>query len=146
MQFKVHLLIISVIIIAVYIIAHILAANKVEPAQSELPVVKTSPYAISIENASWGLNCKIVSSGGDNVKPDNAIDIKENNVIYPVSRMCNGNSRCEIPLDSNYLGEPMAGCAKILEVEYRCYNIDRMRTARASDGVMTIDCDKQLNP
>lgn len=130
----------------VYIITHIISSNKIESVQSALPVVNTSPYAITVENADWGLNCKTIQQDNDNLKPDNAIDIKENNVIYPVSRLCNGNSKCDIEVSSNFLGEPMSGCAKILEVDYRCFNIDRIRTAKASGGVMSIDCDKQLTP
>lgn len=148
MQFKIHLLIISVIIIAVYIIAHIFNANKLEPIEaSALPVVHKSGYTITIENASWGMNCKNTPQPEqDEVRVENPIALTDNNVIYPVSRLCNGNSRCEIPVDSNTLGEPMRSCFKLLEVEYRCFNIDKLRKAKSSSGVLAIDCDQLLIP
>lgn len=145
MPFKIHLLVISGIIIMVFIISKVLVSNKVETEQSAITVVKKSPYTITIENASWGMNClHFPQPEHDDTKSGNTIDLKENNVIYPISRLCNGNPKCDIAVDSNFLGEPMVACPKALEVEYRCFNVDRLRKAKASDGIITIDCDKQL--
>ncbi|MEQ1705600.1 MAG: hypothetical protein ABL867_06450, partial [Rickettsiales bacterium] len=139
MPFKIHLLVISGIIIMVFIISKVLIANKIETEQSALTtIVKKSPYSITIENASWGMNCQnFPQPERDDSQGGNTISIKENNVIYPISRLCNGNPRCDIAVDSNFLGEPMVSCPKTLEVEYRCFNIDRLRKSKATDGILS---------
>ena len=68
-------------------------------------------------------------------------------MLYSISNLCNGKNKCDILIDSNALGgDPLPTCGyKILEIEYRCFTIDRIRKASANDGVLTIDCDKQFS-
>ena len=134
-----------------YIITQVLMAKKPEPPVA-LPLVEKSPYSIAIENASWGLNCRIPSSDKNKSdsylqSDDNKMTVKENNVLYTVSNMCNGKSSCEILIDPIVLGgDPLATCGyKILEIEYRCFTIDRLRKTTGTDGALIIDCDKQFS-
>ena len=80
---------------------------------------------------------------------DNDVDlskIKEDNVRSAVSNLCNGKAVCDIPLDTATLGDdPLPICgSKILQIEYRCFSIDKLRIAKAATGAISIDCDKQL--
>ncbi len=150
MNFKIHLLIISILIIASFGIIQLIMGHKEEQQQITAAAV-ASPYTINIERASWGLNCLAYTKNKntDNyMQPDPAnTKLKENNVLSAVSRLCNVKSKCDIPIDPNVLGEdPAPSCGyKVLQVEYRCFNIDRLRSEKASEGVISIDCDKNLS-
>lgn len=126
-------------------------ATKQESQQVHpLPVIG-SKYTIMIERASWGLNCRTStdkSVGGNYVQSNNNdTEIKENNVLYRVSQLCNGKSKCDILIDPAVLGnDPFPNCGyKALQVEYRCFSIDRLRNSTVSGGILTIDCDKEFS-
>lgn len=145
MSFKIHLLVISVIIIMIYFITNIFMANKAAEVATIAPPVERSPYTITIERASWGENCNSII---DKNKSDDAVStVRDNNVIYKVSRLCNGKPNCDISINSSSLGDdPMPGCLyKVLQVEYRCFSVDRLRKESASEGTININCDKQVS-
>jgi hypothetical protein len=146
MPFKVHLLIVAIIIAAVYIIWGIMhtAAPVVQAGDP-----KTMSRMIAVTHASWGLNCRNVMISND----DNAQDafgtgkqpnpkLSEDNVFSAVSLMCNGKSQCEVPASDPQLGEdPAPDCAiKNLEIEYRCFSYDRPWKVKLSSGVAKLQC------
>jgi hypothetical protein len=145
MSFKYHLLIVSIIIIALFGIMKTISNKAPEPQQ--VVVVQTSPYEITIERADWGVNCKTstLDKRADNyMQPNNQRKMVENNVLSRVGEICNGKHFCEIPINVEALGEdPLPECGfKVLQVEFRCFAIDRLRTSKASEGSIVIDCDK----
>ena len=136
MSFKIHLLIITIIVTVLYLVWVFVASQSSEPVIIQQS--PTSQYNISIAHASWGMNCRTSFSyaGGIDAmgQVDNDVDlskIKEDNVRSAVSNLCNGKAVCDIPLDTATLGDdPLPICgSKILQIEYRCFSID---------------CDKQL--
>ncbi len=151
MSFKAHLLIVSAIILVVYLVWD---WNHSGPAPSVASVVQ-SPYTITVNHASWGLNCPVFAtannvldkayvkkSGGDASHPttDNALQI--------VSSICNGSPDCGIALaDDTFPGMAPATCQdKKLEVEYRCFSYDRPWHAEAmsSTGALVISCSDKV--
>lgn len=118
-----------------YVIMQILMMPKQEHESTTKSLVENSPYAIKIEHAHWGLNCH--TSENKNV----------DNVLNRVSQICNGQSKCDILINTNMLGEdPVPNCGyKILQVEYRCFSVDRLHSIKAKEGGLSIDCDKQFS-
>ncbi len=157
MPLRTHLLIISVIITVLYVITQVFMATEKQPvvvsSEQSAPI---SAYNLTISSASWGLNCKALYTNRINSKnsannnfdeeSDEREKIKDNNVLYIVSQLCNGKPKCEIPIDPSVLGEdPFPSCGyKELQVEYRCFSVDKLRRMKATDGILTIDCDKQV--
>ncbi len=151
MSFKIHLLVISIIILTFYFITQIFMTHKLEPQSNTPSLIKGSPYTITIERASWGANCHIAPTDKNNNSYLQSDDVnkktKENNVIKSVAQLCNGKAKCDILINPNTLGEdPFPACMyKILQVEYRCFSVDRLRKKEATEGVLAIDCDKHFS-
>ncbi len=148
MHFKAHLIIVSIIIIMIYGIIHLFMLNKAEPV-TIASLIERSPYNITVERASWGLNCNSPYNEKYvyNSQPEEVRNVvKEDNVLYKVSLYCNGKSKCDIPISVDALGEdPAPTCGyKSLQIEYRCFSVDKLRKAKAFEGVLSIDCDREL--
>lgn len=153
MSFKLHLIIICFIIVSVYAVWRFMDHS---PAPAPAPVIKESPYSISIVHASWALNCRNWSNTGqysnaqsnDPFAKSNSETNKnrEDNVLEAVSNLCNGQLRCDIPANIETLGDqPFPNCLdRALEVEYRCYSFDRPWKQRVMGGTMTINCDRPV--
>ncbi len=127
-------------------------SHKLAPHPETPSLIKASPYKITIERASWGMNCQTAKPTDQNnptylESDDTRHKIKENNVLDNVSTLCNGLSQCDVLINPNVLGEdPIPTCMhKILQVEYRCFSVDRLRKISAKEDVLSIDCDKQLS-
>lgn len=155
MLFKIHLLIVSVIIIVIYIVMQVISVPKQQPQiQPITETIKISPYNIIISHASWGLNCldssldRNAETEGSYTQPSKSNSkIKDDNVISKVSQLCNGKPKCAIALNPSALGEdPLPTCGyKKLQIEYRCFSIDRIRKIEANEAVLTINCDAQFD-
>lgn len=157
MNFKIHLIIIATIIGAIFA-ARILMPPAPQPAPQ--PIVEkqeVSDYYISVAHASWGVNCSTNRVAGEaadtnaHYRADSeaaeASKTKEDNVILAVSNLCNGRSKCIITPTPDVLGDdPAPNCPnKTIKVDYRCFAIDRLRTAQSTAGnALSIDCEKQL--
>ena len=147
MSFKVHLLIIMCIIIAV-VLSWIVMQNM--PSKTADLAAAKPAYSIAINHASWGLNCRDTAIISDKTrdaflnKTDPNEKLREDNVLGPVSRLCNGNADCDITPDENTLGtDPSPACGtKVLEVEYRCFSYDRPWNIKKLGGNVTIHCDQ----
>ena len=132
-----------------------------KPVQVALPPkpIIISPYSITVSSASWGLNCRDYyarrnygkTQGYNNQDDIDAIaaalsKIKENNVLYKVSQLCNDKSQCEIAISTSVLGDdPIPNCGyKELRVEYRCFAVDRLRRAKSANDAIRINCDQEV--
>jgi hypothetical protein len=159
MNLKIHLVIIAMIVVIIYVVRSFLEAQQHSPAAIIIKGEAVSAYSISIVHASWGLNCVSMfkymnqqagtSENNDLYAQNSYIDlskIKEDNVLVAVSNLCNGKSSCDIGINTNALGDdPLPSCgSKVLQVDYRCFEVDKLRGARVPFGSMTIDCDKQM--
>lgn len=136
MSFKLHLVIVSTIIVLVILASQlIIQAPKETPA----PAPVASPYSIAIVRASWGLECN------DPVNPSSA-NVPENNVKDKIAAICEGKTECIIPIDVKVLGnDPAPKCPnKQLFVEYRCFTFDRLQNIKAVNGNATIKCDQPI--
>ncbi len=147
MSFKVHLLIITCIIAAVYVIWELMHSAVLPANQVTDP--KGIPRMIAVTHASLGLNCRGVSINNDanihdafsSKKLPNP-KLSDDNVFGPVSLKCNGSTDCEVAVDDPELGEdPAPDCSpKMLEVEYRCFSYDRPWRVKATSGTVKLLC------
>ena len=146
MSFKIHLLIISIIILIIYFVSQFLLQPKV--SEVTIQAAPVSKYFLSIVDATWGANCRKYTTGTNASNIDNKPLVKENNVLLAVSNLCNNKPNCTIPINIETLGaDPLPSCGyKTLQVNYRCFLTDKLNSVEASQGVLTIDCDKLLAP
>ncbi len=144
MSFKIHLIIVSAIIVVVYAAWQMMASAPPQVVQQGAPA---SAYSIIVAHASWGLNChyRTATQSVDEAYGTGAKNkLREDNALVAVSAWCNGKPLCEIPLTPEALGEdPAPECSsKELHVEYRCFSYDRAWDARATSGKLVINCEK----
>ena len=156
MAFKLHLMIVSFIIVTVYLVWMVMT-----PAEVPVPVApvlgkmdtKIAPYTVAIIHASWGMNCPNVLINTDaqtthdpyvNTRNKGPVNnkLRDDNVFAAVSLFCNSKEKCEIAVGDPVLGDdPAPDCTnKVLEIQYRCYSYDRPWTVRAATGSLTLDC------
>lgn len=146
MSFKIHLIVVSFIIVVVYVSWQLISKTPVQA-----PVVPAaSKYSISVIHASWGLNCVIHKSDNGNegyISDTSQRKLQTDNVLVEVSQLCNGKLKCDIPIKAATLGaDPAPECnGKALEVEYRCFSYDRPWIARGTSGKLGINCDRSEN-
>jgi hypothetical protein len=148
MPFKVHLAIISCIVIVV-----VLAWQYMQHQPQTVEAAPGKTYSITVTHASWGLNCQnlaissnqaentrdpFLNKGGANNK------LREDNVMAAVALLCNGNIQCDILADEATLGpDPAPDCTnKTLEIEYRCFSYDRPWNVKTSSGAATLNCEQ----
>ena len=150
---KLHAMIICALIGGVLIVWELMT---MKPAAQLAPAAK-SLYAIEIHRASYGLNCKGLYSGnadrlagqsgeagpyGDRKEGGNTL--KENNVLETVKKICNGKARCDFIVEPKTFDfDPYPACSyKDLRIDFRCYNIDRLRALAGEEGnPISIDCN-----
>ena len=146
-------MVICALIGIVLIIWEIMTAK---PAVQLAPAEK-SPYAIEIHRASYGLACRdfydVNADGlagqaetanpyGDKKDPEG--NIKENNVLEAVKKICDGKAACSFTVEPKTFNfDPYPACSyKDLRIDFRCYNIDRLRRIAGEEASLTsIDCD-----
>lgn len=149
MSFKFHLLIVFFITATVILLWQFVIRQT--PLQLAAPAtVQDPPFSISVIRASWGLNCT-QNSEENRHSPDDPFTKQnapyENNVLAKVQELCDGRLSCEIPISVQTLGDDQApNCTeKELSVEYRCFSYDRPWNAKASTGIVVLNCDKQTS-
>jgi hypothetical protein len=145
MSFKLHLIIVSVIIVLVYLAGKIFLTVPL-PATTPMST-KKSPFSIAITHATWGLNCRYRLTEGMENDDGFVKDIRVDNALKKVSELCNDKPSCTIAINENTLGrDPYPGCfEKELDIEYRCYSFDRPWRVRGNSGTISIDCTKLSN-
>ena len=146
MSFKLHLIIVSFIIISVYLAWQMMNA----PAPAPQAETQGATYHISVIHASWGVNCRLLANIENGKPAENpyaaATDenkLKVDNVLPVVSGLCNGKQSCDIPIDIQTLGDdPSPNCTiKMLEVEYRCFSYDRPRSEKIIGTMLSLHCN-----
>jgi len=148
MSFKIHLLIVTCIIAAVFIIWQLMQTTTDTSKASDS---KGITHVIAITHASLGLNCRELAINNDTTPRDAFGNMKvnpklmEDNVFGAVSLKCNGSTQCEVFVDSPELGvDPAPECnPKTLEVEYRCFSYDRPWRVKATSGSIKLLCGSE---
>lgn len=90
-------------------------------------------FFMIIDSATWGYNCAKFASRLPPFKPtpeqpDPPLALRRDNVLRPVSSLCNGTEACEIPVTAEVLGrDPIPSCTKEMRIEYRCNDLERVR-------------------
>jgi hypothetical protein len=149
MHFKAHLIVVALIMV-IMVFAWQWWLRPAPPQVITQQQVEDSEHYIRIIHASYGLNCRILQN--TQTDPNYSIDsglasrYREDNVLSIISAMCNGKKQCSVQLDNDGFGrfDPLPECkAKIMEVEYRCFTLDRpWRRQAAQNGTLNIDCSK----
>lgn len=113
---------------------------------------------IQIYSATWGRECNdyiqqeltrrtsappVKNEKGEVVTLPPLQLVTTDNVLPVVSKQCDGKMTCDIRADSQLLGiEPQESCFKKLEVSYRCFAIDPLRSITIEQrNTKTIDCN-----
>lgn len=145
MPFKIHLVIVSIIIVIVTLIWSLM---QTAPSPSSTAEAKGIVRKIAVTHASYALNCRGVAVSNEAV-PQTAANhrtgkLAEDNVLAAVGELCNGKTECEVSVNSAELGEdPAPDCTpKTLEVEYRCFSYDRPWQVKTSGGSVKLLCGK----
>ncbi|MDX1974472.1 MAG: hypothetical protein SFT92_02225 [Rickettsiales bacterium] len=158
MFFKVHLLIISVVIIITYFVWQFMAGIAVQSMTNKAPAAKTvqqtSGYQVIAVNASWGLNCKKSlelwqqETGKTYADYENyAKSFAPNNVLEAVKFHCNGKQICQFDVNDQSLGpDPAPSCMKELSIVYRCFSYDRAKSLVSHGEPVTINCAQPGTP
>lgn len=146
MSFKLHLIIISCITVAVVLFWQLMHSGALTPADTR---PARPQYNLTITHASWGLNCRNLAIGATGQdafarKPATENPLRDDNVLGAVGLLCNGKTECAINVDAATLGkDPAPDCAnKVLEVEYRCFSYDRPWSVKTSTGTLTLHCEQ----
>ena len=142
MNLKLHLAAISIIVlllVAVYIFSNRGTGEG------------NTPIALEVVNASYGLNClaQQPAQGSEPnaiYKDESTPAVRKNNVLVAVSRLCNGQPTCQFEVNESNLGSnPNPTCYKELEVDYRCFSYDRLRSAEtAENNIISLSCPAQV--
>lgn len=149
---KFHIIAISLICIIVAAISKLSGVNI--PTESSIPA---SNRSIDISSATWGLNCNpyILSAKqaqssaplnkdatgqiipGKPLKP-----VAPNNVLERVKTLCEGKPTCDLFASIDILGlDPIEGCFKQLDVQYRCFTSDRLKITQTNQGeLLKLNC------
>jgi len=145
-SFKVHLIIISCIVIVVLLVWQFMP-HSAAPVPDNAAMKQT--YSIAITHASWGLNCKNTAVNSDNSreaflnKSGANNKLHADNVLSQVSHLCNGATSCNVKGDETTFGsDPAPDCNdKMLEIEYRCFSYDRPWNVKSATTV-NISCEQ----
>lgn len=113
---------------------------------------------VQVSSATWGQNCnenidhEIEQAQIERAKlplaERNKVEIPKhithNNALTHLSGLCNGKETCSFLAESDVIGlEPIYSCYKELEINYRCFDIDRLRQVKVRQGDMVrIECAK----
>jgi hypothetical protein len=130
-----------------------------KPAE-QLPVDNTllGDRYIEIYSATWGEACneyiqaeitarqsKPVEKNekGEIVQKPLPVLVEKDNVLSKISAFCTGKLTCELtPTSASLEVEPMKSCLKKLDIRYRCFAIDSLKTVSINQAeTFKIDCN-----
>jgi hypothetical protein len=154
-NYKFHAIAIA-IISAVIVVIFLLFGPKAPPPAAPVALTTADSY-VRIVGATWGLNCNVFIASAMAVQANEGLPrdkdgtaiaaavlkkITPDNVLDTVKILCNGKLTCETYIDSTILAnEPSADCFKQLDVSYRCFEVDRLRTLSVGQNeTLKIDC------
>jgi hypothetical protein len=144
---------ISIITAVVFAMYLMLTPNK-----SPEKVAFAGTNYVQISSATWGLNCnphvkhaileaeaaRAAMPRAERDKVEMPKIVTRNNALSHMSTLCNGKEICSFLVEADIIGfDPIYSCFKELELNYRCYEIDRLRHATLRQGEFAkLDCSK----
>lgn len=152
MNLKFHLIVSTVFLLLIIGVLFVFSIK--EKPQEAVDANAPGGRFIQIAKATWGKNCnsQIEALHQSNAMAEDGVPlpeiVRDNNALRIVSSLCNGKDQCQFAVDPAVLGfNPMAKCRKAIEVEYRCFDIDRSKTVTSEDrGVVAINCLQDETP
>ncbi len=151
MNYKAHIVLVAAIAVFIGILA-LVGQMREKAAMDKLndPALKVDDtFYVDIESATYGTNCHGQDVTSSAARPDSSqlgsdgkYRIVSGNATDAVSRLCQQQKTCSISVSERSLGfDPASGCAKSLDVSYRCFSFDKLRTASAAHrDKLTLDC------
>lgn len=140
-------------ITAVVLVMYLLIGPK---SADEQKTVFAGTNYVQINSATWGLNCnQHIDYAIKEAQAERAaaplekrkdIQIPEpvarNNVLSHMSELCNGKEVCSFLVESDIIGiDPVYSCYKELQLTYRCYDVDKLRSITFKQGdMLKLDC------
>lgn len=149
MSFKIHLLIVTFIILAVTIIWEFKPDAVQLTDQGDNGEISRR---IIVNHASWGLNCLQYDIESSNrvktpyrTKESKNKGIFKDNAYKAVALACNGELECEVRASDEIISpEPEPNCQpKSLDIEYRCFSYDRPWRVQTEGGTVKLECTKE---
>jgi hypothetical protein len=154
-NYKFHAIAIAIISAVIVVLFMLFGPKTPEPAAPR-PLTSADSY-VRIVGATWGLNCNsfiesamavqakegLPRDDKGNVLPSPLLKkVESNNVLERVKSLCDNKVVCTSRIDSAILdSDPANDCYKQLDVSYRCFDTDRMRTTKVGQGeTLTINC------
>ena len=148
---KFHVIAISLICVIIAVIYQLTGANAPAPA------AQGNGRSIRIHSATWGLNCNsyiltakqaqanapLKKDARGQIIPGKPLQpVVLNNVLDTVKKLCEGKPVCEFFTSNEALGlDPVEGCFKKLDVQYRCFTSDRLTITQANQGeLLKLNC------
>ncbi len=138
MKVKYHAIVASFLMITMSAIMVFTTPGQANQPISAKPI---DERFIQISKATWGKNCNAYV-GAKNSAHNVTKPIRRNNILRPLSSLCNGLEHCAIEASSETFGfDPAQTCHKAVEVEYRCMTTGRINKTRSiGSKSLVIDC------
>ncbi len=150
---KFHIIAISIICVLVVGLSQIMGTSHTATPQTP----QIGDRYVRVVSATWWLNCNPFIEEAKRARETTALpkDEKGNiipqeplkamvldNVLTAAKTICDGKLSCDVMATSEVLGlDPMESCFKKLNLNYRCFEMDRLRITETSQGErLTIDC------
>ena len=150
---KFHIIAISIICVLVVGLSQMMGSSHSATPQGP----ERGDRYVRVVSATWGLNCNpfikeakraretsaLPKDDKGNVIPQEPLkEMALDNILNSAKTLCDGKIACEVMATSDALGlDPMASCFKKLNLNYRCFELDRLRTTETNQGdMLKIDC------
>lgn len=150
---KFHIIAISIICVLVVGLSQLMGSSHSAAPQAP----ERGDRYVRVVSATWGLNCNpfieeakraratsaLPTDDKGNVIPQEPIkEMALDNILSTAKTMCDGKISCQIMATSDVLGlDPMDSCFKKLNLNFRCFEMDRLKTTETNQGEMLkIDC------
>lgn len=136
MNLKLHIIAVTAFIFLGMLVLVLTDSIHIGDPPPPLPTEAVQPlqeFFIVIDSATWGFNCAKFAEHIPPFKPtpenpDPPLSLRRDNVLRPISSLCNGTEYCEIPIIPELLGrDPIPSCTKEMRIEYRCNELERVR-------------------
>lgn len=154
-NYKFHAIALTGICAAITAVYFLLAPKTPQPS---VDGSQKSELLIEVYSATWGLECNDYireqsaaplqrNEKGEIVPHVPVALVTENNVLPIVSEWCNGKLSCDVSANSKSLeSEPIAACLKKLNIKYRCFSFDSLRSLVLEENQTgKIDCEKDIS-
>lgn len=153
-RLKFHAIAIAIISLVVMVVYTLFAPKVEDQAASN---IATSGNYVRIVSATWGKNCDIAideqlkrrasepaskDADGRLIPQPMLYKSFTDNALPALQEGCDHKIKCDFPVTDDTVGiKPSVDCHGQLEVSYRCFDVDRLRSKTVDNGNgLAIDC------